>query len=181
MKKLSRPGLAVLLAALGAGLLLAACAGLPAPRSDSDALVVGHLQMEFPEDYLGQPPRVIRSYVLLHFLNVTRRTRFSRFTRDGYFAFRTAGGQELRLASYEYSATDPNYQSYLNDQIGIDFRTEPGEVLDLGRITVRYTAPMKSNRVTFARSPYVEDEGLVMGHHVVTARCRAAVGSDGAG
>jgi hypothetical protein len=157
MKKLSQPALPVLLAALGAGLLLASCASLPAPRSDSDALVVGYLQLEFPDGYLGQPPRVIRSDILLHFRNVTRRTHFARFTRDGYFAFRVPGGQELRLASYEYSANDPSYQSYLNDQIGIRFSAAPGEVLDLGRLTIRYTAPAKRDRVTFARSVYTED------------------------
>jgi hypothetical protein len=60
------------------------------------------------------------------------------------------GGQELRLASYVYSANDPSYQSYLNDEIGIRFSTAPGEVLDLGRLTIRYTSPAKRDRVTFA-------------------------------
>ncbi len=168
MTKLFKPALAVLLAALGAALSVAGCASLPAPRSDSDALVVGYLQLEFSDGYLGQRPRVVRSDILLHFANVTHRTRFSRLTRDGYFAFRVPGGQQLRLASYEYSANDPYYLSYLNDEIGLGFSTEPGEVLDLGRITIRYTAPAKSNRVSFAQSVYVEGEGLIMGHHVVT-------------
>ena len=157
MKRISGPALAALLAGVGAGLFLAACAGLPAPRSESDALVVGYLSLEFPEGFLGQPPRTLRSGILLHFANVTLGTRFSRFTRGGYFAFRADGGQQLLLEGYEYSADDPDYQSYLNDEIGVRFSTEAGKVLDLGRITIRYTAPARSGRVTFAQSTHVED------------------------
>ena len=157
MRKSFRPALAVLLAGLGAGLLLVSCAGLPAPRSDSDALVVGYVQLEFPDGFLGQPPRTVRSDILLHFDNLTKGTRFSRFTRNGYFSFRAAGGEQLRLQSYEYSADETDYQNYLNDDIGLGFSTEPGRVLDAGRITIRYTAPKITNRVTFAQSTYLED------------------------
>ena len=157
MKRSFRPALAALLAGLGAGLLLVSCAGLPAPRSDSDALVVGYVQLEFPDGFLGQPPRTVRSDILLHFDNLTKGTHFSRFTRNGYFSFRAAGGERLRIENYEYSADDPYYQSYLNDDIGLGFSTEPAKVLDLGRITIRYTAPRTTNRVTFAQSTYLQD------------------------
>jgi hypothetical protein len=156
MKKFFRPPLAVLAVALLASVSLAACATLPPPRTASDALVVGYLSLDFPDGYLGQPPRVVHSYILLHFRNATTGARFSRLTHDGWFAFRVPGGQELVLRSYEYSSNEPYFKTYLNDEIGIRFKTEPGKVLDLGRITLRYTAPAVTNHVTFARSTYFD-------------------------
>jgi hypothetical protein len=63
----------------------------------------------------------------------------------------------LALEGYEYSQAGSAFSCYLNDEIGIRFRPEPGRVLDLGRIIIRYTAPAPSHRPTFARSTTFED------------------------
>jgi hypothetical protein len=46
----------------------------------------------------------------------------------------------------------------LSQEFPEGFLVGPGPILDLGRITIRYTAPQRSNRVTFARSTIVEDQ-----------------------
>ena len=65
--------------------------------------------------------------------------------------------EELALERYEYSQAGSAFSCYLNDEIGIRFRPEPGRVLDLGRIIIRSTAPAPSHRPTFARSTIFED------------------------
>jgi len=162
---------AVLAALLLAG--LGACAGLPAGESPAGTRVVGSLSLEFPEGFLGQPARTIRSPILLHVHNLATGKRFVRAVSNGGFSFPAAAGQELLLARYEYSQTDPYFSCYLNDEIGIRFRPEPGQVLDLGRITIRYTGPERSNQVTFARSTTVEqDDPPEQGHKFTLWRLR---------
>jgi len=136
--------------ALAAVLGLWACAGLPDRGSAAEGWVTGSLSLEFPDGFLGQPPRTIRSGILLQVRNVTTGKRFFRAVSDGRFSFRAAG--ELRLVRYEYSQSGQDFSCYLNDEIGIGFRLEPGQSLDLGRITLRYTRPAPSHRTTFARS-----------------------------
>jgi hypothetical protein len=157
MGRTNRLVLPAALLGLGAMLALGACASLPLPRSGEDTLVVGYFNLDFPEGYLGGRARDINSEVLLHFRNDTRGTCFARFTHNGYFTFRAPGQEDYRLVSYEYSTNGPYYQSYLNDAVDIAFRTEPDEVLDLGRITIRYTDPRISNHVTFARVLVMDD------------------------
>jgi hypothetical protein len=65
---------------------------------------------------------------------------------------------EYSLERYEYSLLEPSFSCYLNDLIGIRLRPEPGQVLDLGRITLRYTQPAGSSRTSFARSTILEDQ-----------------------
>ena len=137
---------------------LGACAGMPSGESPAGTRVVGSLSLEFPEGFVGQPARTIRSAILLHVHNLTTGKRFLLAVGDRGFSFAAAAGQELLLARYEYSQTDSYFSCYLNDEIGIRFRPEPGQVLDLGRITIRYTGPERSNRVSFARSTVVEDQ-----------------------
>ena len=148
-------GLAVLAALALPG--LGGCAGGPARESPAGTRVVGSLSLEFPEGFLGQPARTIRSPILLHVRNLESGKRFLRPVGEGGFSFPAEAGQELALERYEYSQSDSSFSCYLNDEIGIRFRPEPGQVLDLGRITIRYTAPALSNRVTFARSTTFED------------------------
>ncbi|OHD25759.1 MAG: hypothetical protein A2064_09490 [Spirochaetes bacterium GWB1_66_5] len=148
-------GLAVLAALALPG--LGGCAGGPARESPAGTRVVGGLSLEFPEGFLGQPARTIRSPILLHVRNLDTGKRFLRVVGEGGFAFPAAAGEELALERYEYSQSDSTFSCYLNDEIGIRFRPEPGQVLDLGRITIRYTTPALSNRVTFARSTISDD------------------------
>lgn len=136
---------------------LGGCAGGPARESPAGTRVVGSLSLEFPEGFLGQPARTIRSPILLHVRNLDTGKRFLRAVGERGFAFPAAAGEELALERYEYSQSDSSFSCYLNDEIGIRFRPEPGRVLDLGRITIRYTAPAASNRTTFARSTTFED------------------------
>jgi hypothetical protein len=143
-------------------LALCACAGAPRPESAAEARVTGSLSLEFPDGFLGLPARTIRSPILLHFRNTVRGTRFLRSTADGRFAFPAAGGEELLLVRYEYSLSGPDFSCYLNDGIGISFRPQPGETLDLGHIRIRYTGPRPSDRVSFARSTTVEEEDLAI-------------------
>jgi len=128
---------------------LGGCAGGPAHESPAGTRVVGSLSLEFPEGFLGQPARTIRSPILLHVRNLESGKRFLRPVGEGGFSFPAEAGQELALERYEYSQSDSSF--------GIRFRPEPGRVLDLGRIIIRYTAPALSNRVTFARSTTFED------------------------
>jgi hypothetical protein len=148
-------GLAVLAALALPG--LGGCAGAPSRESPAGTRVVGSLSLEFPEGFLGQPARTIRSPLLLHVRNLETGKRFLRAVGEGGFSFPAAAGEELALERYEYSQAGPDFSCYLNDEIGVRFRPEPGQVLDLGRITIRYTAPAPSNRVTFARSNTFED------------------------
>jgi hypothetical protein len=160
------PALLVLLAGLG----IFACNSLPKAGSNADARVVGGLSLDFPEGFLGQDNRSIRSNILLHVRNLSTGKRFLRVVTGGRFSFPAAGGEELLLARYEYSLAGPSFSCYLNDEIGISFRPEPGEVLDLGQLAIRYTGPERSDRVTFARSTTVEDGELAAGEKGFTLR-----------
>jgi hypothetical protein len=153
-----RPALRTTVLALVPLVVLCACAGTPRAKSAADARVSGSLSLEFPDGFLRLPARTIRSHVLLHFQNTSRGTRFLRSTADGRFSFPAAGGEELRLVRYEYSLAGPDFSCYLNDDIGISFRPQPGEALDLGNIRIRYTGPRPADRVTFARSTTVEED-----------------------
>ena len=136
---------------------LGGCAGAPARESPAGTRVVGSLSLEFPDGFLGQPARTIRSPLLLHVRNLDTGKRFLRVAGEGGFSFPAAAGEELALERYEYSQAGSAFSCYLNDEIGIRFRPEPGRVLDLGRIIIRYTAPAPSQRPTFARSTTFED------------------------
>jgi hypothetical protein len=158
-----RPSLRTTLLALVPLLVLCACAGAPRAKSAADARVSGSLSLEFPDGFLGLPARTVRSHILLHFQNTSRGTRFLRSTVDGHFSFPAAGGEELRFVRYEYSLAGADFSCYLNDEIGISFRPQPGEMLDLGHIRIRYTEPRLADRVTFARSTTVEDDEFPVG------------------
>jgi hypothetical protein len=147
---------AVLAAALMASLGLAGCAGRPGPGPGAEVRVTGGLSLEFPDGFLGQPARTIRSNILLHARDLATGKRYLGAVRNGRFCLPAAG--ELRLTRYEYSQAGPEFSCYLNDEIGIDIRIEPGQPRDLGTITIRYTLPRLSNRVTFARSTTREND-----------------------
>jgi hypothetical protein len=146
---------------LTAALALQGCAGRPGPGPAGDPAgeVTGSLLLEFPDGFLGQPARTVRSNILLHVRNLSTGERYLRLLRDGRFALPAAG--ELLLVSYEYSLAGPEFSCYLNDQIGIGLRAEPGRRLDLGQIRILYTRPRRSHTATFARSTTFEEGGLV--------------------
>jgi hypothetical protein len=138
---------AVLPAALALAVALGACAAMPDPARE--AAVSGSLVLEFPDGFLGQPPRTVDSYILLHVRSLTTGRRYLRTVRDGRFSLPAAG--DLRISRYEFSLSGPGFSCYLNDWIGIDLRTQPGQPLELGRIVLRYTRPRPSRQATFAR------------------------------
>lgn len=98
-------GLAVLAALALPG--LGGCAGGSARESPAGTRVVGSLSLEFPEGFLGQPARTIRSPILLHVRNLDTGKRFLRAVGEGGFSFPAAAGEELALERYEYSQADP--------------------------------------------------------------------------
>ncbi len=92
-----------LLLALALAIGLSACAGIPEARNPGDCLVIGHLALEFPDGFLGRPPRTIASNLLLHLRDLTTNRRFVCTAMNGYFYFRGNGADEYRLERYVYS------------------------------------------------------------------------------
>jgi hypothetical protein len=149
-----------LLPALALAIGLSACATIPQARNPGDCLVIGHLALEFPDGFLGLPPRTIASNLLLHFRDLTTNRRFACTATDGYFYFRGNGADEYRLERYVYSYQDYYGEYYLNDSIGQSFSSAPGKLVNLGQIVLRYEKPRISNRVTFAQATVFDDAGI---------------------
>jgi hypothetical protein len=139
-------------------LALSACTSIPEPQNAGDALLIGSLVLDFPDGFLGQPARTVRSNLLLHFRNITRNTRFCRLTTDGYFYFHGHGDDQYELERYEYSVQDQGGEYYLNDRITQRFACVPGKLVYAGHLTIRYAKPRISNRVSFAQSTNYDDE-----------------------
>ncbi len=139
---------------------LSACATIPEAKNTGDSLVIGSVALEFPDGFLGQPPRTIESNVLLHFRDLTSNRSFARLAVDGYFYFRGNGDDQYTLDSYDYSTQDYTGEYDLHDSIGQSFSLVPGKLVYVGRIAVRYEKPRISNRVTFAQVIGFDDGGL---------------------
>jgi hypothetical protein len=149
--------LLVLVLAIG----LYGCASIPEPRAATDALIIGNLVLDFPDGFLGQRARTVRSNIYLYFRNTTNGTWSWRLTSDGYFYFRGNGSDRYVLERYEYSYWDEGTEFYLSDKIGLSFSSTPGKLVYLGHLDIRYEKPSRSYRVTFARSTSLDDGGFL--------------------
>jgi hypothetical protein len=131
-----------LLLVIAVMVVLAGCASIPAPEDESTALVIGRLSLGFPDGFFRQSARTIRYGVTVHFQNVTKQSRFSVKTSDGYYYFLSNGTDKYVLVSYEYREQSGAGNITLGgEKIMREFVPEPGKVVYVGDITYTYSAP----------------------------------------
>lgn len=130
-------------AAVTAILSSLSCAGLPEPAGEGDSLVIGSLNLEFPEGLYGDTPQTIDINVQLTFRNVARNQRFHVYTKRGYFYFLTNGSDEYILEGFriQKTATDDTVHTFSGQVVDLRIPNSPNRVIYLGHVTVAYSAP----------------------------------------
>jgi hypothetical protein len=139
-RRWAAPGVAVLT------LALACCAGLPSPRGEDDALVIGSVVLEFPDGFTGGWSRSIRSNVFLHFVDTTTNRRLCRLTTDGYYSFLAKGTDQYVLDRFEYSLLGDEAEYEIRDKLELPISVSPGAVAYQGHLTVSYARPKTTNK-----------------------------------
>ena len=136
-------------AAVTAILSSLSCVGLPEPAGEEDSLVIGSLNLEFPEGLYEDTPQKIDMNVQLTFRNVTRNQRFHVYTKRGYFYFLTNGSDEYVLEGFRIlkTETDDTVHTFSGQTIGMRIRNSPNRVIYLGHVTVAYSAPRLVRRI----------------------------------
>jgi hypothetical protein len=153
-----------LLLGLGAMLLLASCAGLPAPQTPQESLVVGSFVLDFPDSFFDRAPRTIDTQVELDFRDITKGTSFPIFTSNGRFWFVASGSDEYVLDSSEFSSWMQSHGYHVgNREIGLRIPTAPGKILDLGDIRLVYRNPQASGAggITYRWYNYETEASLI--------------------
>ncbi|TVQ38087.1 MAG: hypothetical protein EA384_10080 [Spirochaetaceae bacterium] len=136
--------LIALIALIVAGALLS-CAGLPPPRGDSNALIVGYLAEDYPDGYFNLPPRTISQGITLRFLNVSQNRRFTLKTRRGYFFFQSNGTDQYVLERYETEVQAPDGSKMRTGaDLNRSFRAVPDSVVYLGHLTIVREKPRQA-------------------------------------
>ena len=119
------------------------CVGLPEPSGEGDSLVIGSLNLDFPEGLYGDTPQTIDMNVRLTFRNISRNQRFHVYTKRGYFYFLTNGSDEYVLEGFRILKieTGDMVHTFSGQTIGMRIRNSPNRVIYLGHVTIAYSAP----------------------------------------
>jgi hypothetical protein len=139
---------AILTATIAAVLLaaLASCASIPKPSDENTALVIGNLVLDFPDGFFRAYARTVEDRVRVEIVNKTQQSKFSMYTKDGYFSFLSNGTDEYVLMTYSYETqmSGGGKGSIGGQEIMGQISTTPGKVVYVGHITITYNAPNKS-------------------------------------
>jgi len=127
-------------------LIVAGCAGLPAPRGPQDALVVGSVVLAFPDGLTGDIERRLPSNLMLHFLDTNTGRRICRVSSDGCYAFRARAEGPFILEGIEWYLREPQVHYSLRDRLALPLSVSPGRVCYQGHLIVRYERPRSSDR-----------------------------------
>ncbi len=140
MKKLLWIGLIIL--------LISGCAGLPEPEGSGSSLVIGFLELDFPDGFFSlspnPTPKTFNSKIKLFILNTTTNQSFTTSTSNGYFYFLSNGTDVYKLERYQFVKEVPGAGTYtINRNMNYNFTPIPDKVVYLGDIIYTYTKPDK--------------------------------------
>ena len=140
MKKLLWIGLIIL--------LLSGCAGLPEPEGSGSSLVIGFMELDFPNGFFSlspnPTPKTFNSKIKLTILNTTTDRSFTTSTSSGYFYFLSNGSDSYKIESYVFVKEIPGSGSFtFNEYVNYNFTPVPGKLVYLGDISYTYTEPDK--------------------------------------
>lgn len=138
MKKLLWIGLIIL--------LLSGCAGLPEPEGSGSSLVIGFMELDFPNGFFSlspnPTPKTFNSKINLTILNTTTDQSFTTSTSSGYFYFLSNGSDSYKLESYEFVKEIPGAGIYTTSRyINFNFTPVPGNLVYLGDFSFTYAEP----------------------------------------
>ena len=129
----------ILLSLIAVGVLvLAGCAGLPEPTSETESLVVLGFTLDFPDGFFNLAPREVENGVRLSFRDESTGRTFSRTTNDGYVSFVAEAGHTYILEFLSYELSRNNGVWTISRPLEIRWEIEPQTIAYLGDINLVY-------------------------------------------
>jgi len=128
-------------------LSILSCAGIPNPKSPDETLVIGSLQLDFPDGFFDYPSRTIASGIEISIVNSTENYPFVvRTGPNGYYTFISNGHDTYSLERYHYEETIISQRVTLQGKLGMPVLVSPGKVRYVGALTITYARPNRSNK-----------------------------------
>lgn len=114
----------------------------PMPASDSDSLIVGYVEYDFPDGFFNMPPKLLRTGIKINYTNLETGQDLYTKTNYGYFRLVCDGNSEIVIKSIEYKYE--NYQKSITlapIEINQKIQLKPHKIIYLGHLLVSYTYP----------------------------------------
>ena len=132
-----------------AGLVLLSCASIPKPEAESDTLVLGTFEVDYPDGFFDQAPRTLVSNIRLDFVNMTTGKEFWATTDFcGHFSFLSAGGQSYALKRSAYDLREGNETFSGSSSVSYQFSAPTHSVLYVGHLSLREEKPTRKETVS---------------------------------
>lgn len=121
---------------------LVSCAGLPKPKEDSDSLIIGYFELDFPDGFFDKTPRKIKNCIRLHFINLNTKKKFSVLTSNGYFCFLSNGKDDFLFLTFQYHK-DEGLKTYSihEKKIRRKITNLPHKIIYTGHLIYTFTKP----------------------------------------
>jgi hypothetical protein len=122
--------------------VLVSCVGLPKPKEDSDSLIIGYFELDFPDGFFDKTPRIIKNCIRLDFINLNTKKKFTVFTDNGYFRFLSNGKDDFLFLLFNYHQENGLRTYSLNEhQIKRKITNSPQKIIYTGHLTYTFAKP----------------------------------------